>query len=174
MAVFVIPLIIVSCNKDELDYADESIVVDNVPAVSIYKTNGDYFNYIYVGIDSIENITMYPAYNSSDPRISIDSHGSVTYNQRWKLKSGYTVCKEMRFDDMAFTNITFHELIEYTDKNGSSVPVSWFKSRIIDKNPFIEYYWLGGLNHQTQEFTLGQINKMIENGTLETVFTKIK
>lgn len=174
LTIFSIPIFFVSCTKDELAYADESIVIDNVPAISIYKTKSDYFNYIYVGIDSIENITMSPSYNSNDPRISIDSYGKVTYNQRWKLKSGYIVCKEMHFRDMAFTNITFQELIEFTDKHGPDIPVSWFKSRIIDKDPFIEYYWLGGLFNPRREFTLGQINKMIENGTLETVFTRFK
>jgi hypothetical protein len=174
LAVFTISIIFVSCNKDELDYTDESIIVNSEPSISIYKTKGEYFNYIYVGIDSVENITMSPSYNSNDPCIRIDSHGKVTYNQRWKLKSGYTVCKEMRFNDMAFTNITFQEVIEYTDKNGPDIPDAWFKSRIIDKDPFTEYYWLGGLNKPIKEFTLGQINDMIEKGTIETVFTKIK
>jgi hypothetical protein len=174
LTIFAIPIFFISCTKDELNYADESIVIDNVPAISIYKTKGNYFDYLYVGIDSVENITMSPSYNSNDPRISIDSHGKVMYNQRWKLKSGYIVCKEMRYNDMAFTNITFQELIEYTNKNGADIPVAWFKSHIIDKDPFTEYYWLGGLDHPRKEFTLGQINKMIETGTLETIFTKIK
>lgn len=174
LLIFSISIIMGGCKKDKMDYADESIVIDNIPAISIYKTKADYFQYIYVGIDSNENITMSPSYNSNDPRISIDSHGKVTYNRRWKLKSGYIVCKEMRFDDMAFTNITFQELIDYSDNNDPSIPDSWFQTRIIDKDPFEEYYGLSGLSQQTQEFTLGQINKMIEDGTLETVFTKIK
>ena len=174
LAVFAILIIFVDCNKDELYYSDESIIVNSEPSISIYKTNGDYFHYVYVGIDSIDNITMSPAYTSNSPFINIDKNGNITYTQRWKLKSGYIVCKEMEYNNMAFTNITFQELIEYTDKNGGDIPANWFKSRIIDKEPFTEYYWLGGLNHQTQEFTLGQINKMIENGTIETVFTKIK
>lgn len=174
LAVFVIPIIFVSCNKDELDYADESIIINSEPDISIYKTNGDYFQFVYIGIDSIENITMSPAYTAISPFINIDKNGNVIYTQRWKLKTGYIVCKEMRYKDMAFTNITFQELIEYTNNNGGDIPDNWFKTRIIDKNPFTEYYWFDGLNHQTQEFTLGQINKMIETGTIETVFKKIK
>ena len=38
LAVFVIPIIFVSCNKDELDYADESIIINSEPDISIYKT----------------------------------------------------------------------------------------------------------------------------------------
>ncbi|GAB1415027.1 hypothetical protein MASR2M117_04330 [Paludibacter sp.] len=170
-------IIFLSCNNDELNFADENIVIDNLPAISVYKTKKNYFDYVYVGIDSVDNLTMIPAHTSTDSRIFVDAKGKVTYTLRWRLKSGYIVCKEMHYKDMAFTNITFQELIDVTDSNGGKSPESsWFKSRIIDRDPFTEYYWSGTLTYGSsyKEFTLGQINDMLENGTIETVLKKIK
>lgn len=169
-----LPFIFLGCKNDELDFANENIVIDNQPSISVYKTKNNYFDYVYIGVDSIGNITMTPSYSSTDSRFIVNDKGKVTYTQRWRLKSGYIVCKEMNYDKMAFTNITFQELVEHTDSIGFDAPISWFQSRIIDRDPFTEYYWLGGLNKPNQDFTLGQINNMIENGTIETLFKKIK
>lgn len=173
LGVFAIPIIFVSCNKDEIDYADESIIVNSEPSISIYKTKNDYRNFIAVIIDSFDNVVAYPVYNLNSPSISIDSKGIVKYKNRWFLKSGYIVEKEISYDKV-FTNITFQEQVDFIKSSGNVITGDWYRPRIIDKQPFKEYYWLNGLNHQTQEFTLGQINKMIENGTIESVFTKIK
>ncbi|GAB1415026.1 hypothetical protein MASR2M117_04320 [Paludibacter sp.] len=140
--------------------------------MAIYKTNSDYFKYIYVGIDSSENITSMPIYHSNSPFIITDKKGNVTYTQRWKLKQGFIASKEMSYS-IAFTNITFKELVEYVDKNGGDIPGSWFKSRIIDNNPFKNYYYTNG-EYYSKGLTLGEINDMIENGTLEIVFKKVK
>ena len=162
-----------NCNKNKIEFADENIKVNNEPpGLAIYKTNSDYFDYVTILLDSNNNIVMTPAYNSNDTRITFDENGKVIYKLRWRLKSGYIVCKEMSFERI-FTNITFQELIEYVDENGNDIPDIWFEQRIIDKNPFIEFYYLQG-EFPAQEFTLGDINKMIEEETLETIFTKIK
>jgi hypothetical protein len=169
-----LPFIFLSCKNDDLGFANENTVIDNQPSISIYKTKNNYFDYVHVGVDSVGNITMTPSYTSTDSRIIVNNKGKVTYTQRWRLKSGYIVSKEMSYDKIAFTNITFQELVKHTDSVGGDIPKSWFQARIIDSNPFVEYYLLSGLNKTNQEFTLGQINKMIENGTIETVFKKIK
>jgi len=173
LAVYAISIIFVGCNKDEIEYTDESIIVNSEPSISIYKTKQDYRNFIAVSIDSAGNVVVYPVYNLNSPSISIDSKGVVKYKNRWFLKSGYIVEKEISYDKV-FTNITFQEQVDFITSSSNDITGDWYKSRIIDKQPFTEYYWLDGLNHQTQEFTLGQINKMIENGTIETIFTKIK
>ena len=173
IAVLVIPIIFCSCKKESLDIDNENIILRlDPPGVAIYKSNGDYFKYVYVGIDSSKNITNTPAYNSNSPFIVTDNSGNVTYTQRWKLKHGFIASKEMTYS-IAFTNVTFQEQVEYVDKNGGDIPVSWFNSRIIDKNPFTDYYY-SKAGYPAKEITLGELNKMIENGSLETVFTKIK
>jgi len=169
-----IVLLLTNCKKEKIEYADENIIVNNEPSLSVYKTNGDYFNYISIGIDSVENVTQSPAYcNKNDPRITYQN-GRKGYIFRWRLKSGYIVDCEWKYNKV-FTSITITEFIKYADNhNICAMPDSILIKRIIDTTPFKEYYWLEGLNGEYQEFTLGDINEMIEKGTLETVFKKIK
>lgn len=168
-------LVITGCKNNDPYFSDETIIVSNQPAISIYKTNGDYFNYVFVGTDSLNEIVMIPDYTSSSPFITTDKNGKVSYNQRWKLKSGYIVCKEMKPTNIAFTNITFQELIDYTNASGGiTPPVSWYKNRIVDKAPFTQYYQLTGIGKEYNEFSLGQLNKLVEEGKIETLFKKMK
>lgn len=157
-----------------VDYADEDIIVnvETPPGLAVYKTHKDYFDYVPVGIDSNGNITHFMAPYSNDPRISKDKSGNYYYNRQWKLKSGYVVSREVTADE-AFTDITYSELVKYVDKNDANMPNEWWKKRIIDPNPFISIYYLEK-NPTSKNFTLGEINEMIESGTIETVFTKIK
>jgi len=46
--------------------------------------------------------------------------------------------------------------------------------RIIDTDPFISFYNLNGINKAEKTFTLGELNDMIENGTIEDYFEKLK
>jgi len=170
-----IVFLLTNCEKENPEFADESIIIDNMPSISVYRTNNVYFNYVVIKLDSLGNITQSPAYCSkNDPRVTY-KNGNHGYKHRWKLKSGYIVDCEFKHDKI-FTDITIKEFIEYSDKNNiCAMPDSILKQRIIDTDPFQEYYWYGGLfGEEYQEFTLGEINEMIENGTLETVFTKIK
>lgn len=168
-----IVLIFTNCKKEKIEFADENIIVNNEPSLSVYKTNNDYFNYIVVGIDSLGNVTSYPVYHKNSIHIVNIDNKKYKFTQRWLLKSGYIVDKEIGYND-AFTDVTFTEQINYIENNSDDINSNWYQKRIIDTNPFKEYYWLEELNEEFQEFTLGEINEMIENGTLETVFTKIK
>lgn len=168
-----IVLLFTNCKKEKIEFADENIIVNNEPSLSVYKTNNDYFNYINVSIDTLGNVTSYPVYHKNSIHIVTGEGGKYKYTQRWQLQSGYIVDKEIEYND-AFTDVTFSEQIEYVENNSSDITGNWYQERIIDTNPFKEYYWLGGLNEELQEFTLGEINEMIEDGTLETVFIKIK
>jgi hypothetical protein len=161
------------CQKDEIEYADESIVVDNHPGVSVYKTNGDYVNYIAVDTDSLGNISGSPDYTYSSSTVGVRKNGEVYFKNRYVLKSGYIV--GYLYIDHAFTNITLKEFVEYNKENGvAGWSDSLIYSRIIDSDPFTEFYYMGCLNCPIKEFTLGEINEMIKSGTIEEYFTKLK
>ncbi|NOY96575.1 MAG: hypothetical protein GXO81_09400 [Chlorobi bacterium] len=173
-AIFLLLLFIgAGCKKNEIEIADESIVVDNYPGVSVYKTNGNYFNYISIKFNDDGELGGTPYFTSQSSGISIDAKGNVSYNRRWLLRSGYIVCSEISRKDV-FTDITYTEYYNYCIKNKKSYTAEMFRSRVIDENPFIEYYYSTGFNKKYKEFTLGEINQMIENGTLEEHFEKIK
>ena len=163
------------CQKDEIEYADEDIVVDNQPEIDIYKLKGDYINYIGLQLLPDGRLNGDPAYILGDPLIKVSDNGKIEQNFRWRLKSGYIVSVNDKFTNFVFTDITFQEFVDYnTKRNVAYWPDELIKPRIIDKNPFSEFYSLIGFGKPVRTFTLGELNKMIEDGTLETVFTKIK
>ncbi len=48
--------LVASCQKDDFEYADESIEVYNSPGIAVYKTRNDYINCIAVKVDSLNNL----------------------------------------------------------------------------------------------------------------------
>ncbi len=161
------------CKKEKIEYDDESIGISTLPNISIYKTNSDYFyNIPLVNLNG--QVSGIPTYTANDPSLKINSEGKLSSNFRWRLKDGYIIDEES-YINRVFTDITFEEYIDYNTANKvTSWPITLIESRIIDKNPFVEYYYYDGVNKAEKIYTLGEINKMIENGTLESVFKKLK
>ena len=163
-----------SCQKDEIEYADESIEISSYPWITIYKSKNDYVNYVDIQITEEGKINAVPSYSVKDPRISIDTNGNIKQNFRWRLKSGYILDMNVSLRE-AFTDITISEYVKYNTKNNVAVwPDSLILPRIIDMDPFLEFYHYDGIGKPERIFTIGEINEMIETGTLETVFTRLK
>lgn len=163
------------CQKDEIPYADESIEISVADiGIAIYKTQNEYLDKISVQYTDDNLINAIPSYTMDDKRVGKDKNGNFTLNTRWLLRSGYIVDTESYIHDI-YTNITIREYVEWNEENNvAGWPGSIIEPRIIDKNPFIEFYYLDRKNQPIIKFTLGEINDMIINGTLETVFTKLK
>lgn len=161
-----------SCDKDEIEYADEKVVVNNIPGIAIYKTKSNYYDKIAVCQDSSGNVTCYPSYSYESDNIQI-KEDKVILKNRYLLKSGYIV--EPIFIDYAFTNITIKEMVDKTKEFGSNYwLLNKFENRIIDNDPFSEFYFLGVQDGPEKEFSLGEINEMFKNGTIEQIFSKLK
>ncbi len=173
-AVFLLLLFLgAGCQKDEIEFADESIVVSNHPGVFVYKTNDDYLDKVWIQITPEGELNQILALDRNDSNIEINKNGNVMPRYRHLLKSGYIVGDAHKW--AAYTNITFKEYLKYNEENGVTCwPHELIWPRIINKDPYSELFWWGCLNCTTQEYTLGEINEMIEKGTLETVFTKLK
>lgn len=162
-----------SCQKDEIEYADESISISSWPAISVYKTKGDYFNNITVGLNDKKGISSYPDYNEKSDNVFVNEKGEYNFKYKWLLKSGYIVVQGGDFN-CAVTDISLTEYINFNEPFKTNWDTVMLAARIIDKNPFTEFYFLNGVNKTPKTYSLGEINKMIENDTLETVFTKLK
>jgi len=157
---------VASCQKDKMEYADESIEVSSWPAISIYKTKSDYINYVGVQITDDGKLNAKPSYDKNDPRISFDSKGNAKQNFRWRLKSGYILDNNVSLRE-AFTNITIREYVDWnTEHSVAGWPDSLIWPRIIDTDPFTEFYLHDGIGKDVKIFTIGEINDMIKNGTL--------
>ena len=92
---------------------------------------------------------------------------------RYRLRSGYVVSTACSLGDV-YSDITYKEYIEYNTKKGvSSWPDELLEPRIIRQRSISGILFLTSMefNKRPRIFTIGEINAMIENGTLETVFT---
>lgn len=171
--VLLLSIIGVSCQNDEIDYADESISISSWPAISIYKTKDNYFNNITVGINDKKEISSYPDYNVKSDNIIVNKDGEYNFKFKWLLKSGYIVVQGGDFNS-AVTDISLTEYVNFNEPFKTNWDTTLLAARIIDKDPFTEFYLYNGLNKTPKIFTLGEINDMIESETIETVFTKLK
>lgn len=162
-----------SCQNDDIEYADESIVVSNHPGIFVFKTKDNYSDKIWVQITPEGALNAIPVLTEETQNMYIDKNGNVNRTRWFLLKSGYIIGPA--HERAAFTNITLTEYLQYNKKNNiDHWPDELIWPRIIDKDPYSELYWMGCLDCAIKEFTIGEINKMLENGTLETVFTKLK
>lgn len=161
------------CEKDELDYADESIVVSNNPGVTVYKMNLDYLDKVRVKVTP-EGLSKVPILDDNTlDSYDIDCKGKLMPKYRHLLRCGYIVGGGS--SKASFTDITFTEYYNYNKEHGvNSWPAELIIPRIIDNDPYEAFYWMGCLDCAIKEFTLGQINEMIESGTLEEHFTRLK
>jgi hypothetical protein len=164
----------VGCKKDKIEYSDESIQISSYPAFSIYKTNNDYFNFIFIQVLPDGRLNAIPGYTLNDPAIKVDENGKVSPNFRWRLKNGYIIDKATGITSV-FTNITIQEYVDYNTSHGvACMPDSLIRARIIDRSPFTEFYHHDGLNKPSKTYTLGEINHLIESDSIETICTKLK
>lgn len=163
-----------SCQKDEIEYADDSIEISSSPGISIYKTNGNYIDYVQFQIMENGETNGIPGFTLNDPRVKVESNGNIRQNFRWRLKSGYIVDKNATTRD-AYTNITIQEYVEYkSETEEAGWPSGLLESRIIDRDPYIEYYHFNGLHIGERYFSLGELNSLLESGEIETVFERLK
>jgi hypothetical protein len=162
-----------SCQKDDFEYADESIEISSWPAISVYKTKSNYFNNITVGINDKKEIRSYPDYNVKSDNVLVDKDGEYNFKYKWLLKSGFIVVLGGDFN-CAVTDISLTEYVNFNEPFKTNWDTVLLAARIINTDPFTEFYFHNGLNKTPRTFTLGEINKMIEDGTLETIFTKLK
>ncbi len=161
------------CQKDEIELADESIEISSYPGINIYKTKKDYRNKLALGLDSEGNVSETPLFGDNPANVKLNSDGNYVLIRRLFLKSGY-ICEDIDID-YAFTNITITEMVESFENYSSGYwSTDRYESRIIDRDPFTEFYHLDGIGKEEQIFTIGDINELIESGTLETVFKKLK
>ncbi len=165
----------VGCNKEEvsieIEIADESIVVDDGPRLTICKMKPEYL--LYVSCELFYDGRLSPAL-IEDSVLKKDINGNLIRKNRYLLANGYVVGKDHIND--VYTNITFQEYMDYVNLEGL---LRWrddsLSARIIDTDPY-EFFYIrqSGGNQPSTEFTLKEIRLMIENNTIEEYFEKLK
>lgn len=151
------------------------------PGVTIYKTRGDYFNLVNIGMkrDKIYRTNSYwngryDSYHFIDFR-----NGDTLYTQRYKLTNNYILDTEAdeRYD--VFINITFKEHLKREKINseiglGVAIPDDTLRKYILDKDPYTEFY---RNKTDVKRFFLTdslEIREILINGEIDKYFEKIK
>lgn len=142
----------------------------DTPGISIYKTKGDYFNYITVGMKGDEVFRIYHYY--SDSKMVVSENDTI-YRFRWQLPNGYILDAEAdeRYD--VFLNITCKEQF-YREMHGISFTNDTIKKYIIDKDPYLEYYrFRKDLPVMDMDDSL-KIRQIVLDGEIDKYFEKVK
>lgn len=157
---------LVSCDKTEADY----------PGISIYKTNGDYFELVDVGVDK-GKITRIPTahYLSTLLFSTLDT----AYKARIRLANGYVLDLEANVKNDTYLSLTWKELFLKEIKSGGHVlTADTLTKYIIDTNPYKEFY---RETKYPQKYLppnilndTAEINTIIRNGELDKYFEHIK
>ena len=149
------------------------------PGFAVYKTKGDYFYNVSVGMNEKGKLYHYPAFYNprfksiSDSRIKITEDDTV-YTYRAKLINGYIISGEIG-ENSIFLDFTFKEYIKYEiNNNRSGVPLEVLSEHILDDNPFLELYFDPNKPRKYEISDSAEINQIIRNGELEKYFEKIK
>jgi hypothetical protein len=150
-----------SCNQEDDDSGSSYMI-------RIYKTNGDYFNKINIWANFNHSIQL-------DTSIFLSIQGGDTVcHPRWRLEQGYVAASAESSPLDWYTDVTFSEILSYNKQTNKPFPLDSLLKRVIDKDPFIEYYadskkLFGRMPKQIEE-----INEIIRNGELEKYFKRVK
>lgn len=121
------------------------------PVAIIYKTNKDYSQYIPVTLsEDKKQIVAYPG--TSD----IYYKGTLAYPT--PLDKGFNLDNRGISKNSVFVNITYEEYSKFN----AAPPVKELFAKIIDFNPFLEFYTCG--NRYKFKNEVEEINKLIESG----------
>jgi len=146
------------------------------PGISIYKTNGDYFDNADIGMKgdkifrtSIYSVAMYKF---------ITTDTDTIYKYRIRLRDGYILDFEAdsRYD--VFLDLTFKQHMSLEKIYPGGVPNDILIDHILDKNPYSVYYRdtaeprLFGQTIETVDTI--ELNQIIKEGNLNKYFEKFR
>jgi len=136
--------------------------------VVIYKTNADYINYVNIwgaDHDHANNISI------SD-RLNFEN-SDTTFKYRWQLEQGYVAEEGEIWQTDYFTNISCKEMLRYNESHGA-FPFDSIEARIIDKDPFIEFYVDDQDLFYRMPEPIEELNEIIRNGEIEKYLKRLK
>lgn len=154
---------------------------DLPPGISIYKTWGDYFNLVDIGMKGDKIYRSNKFFNSSNNSYHFIEfkNNDTLYTRRYKLPNDFILDSEAdeRYD--VFINMTHKEHLKREIENsekGLGIPVQedTLRKFILDRDPYTEFY-----RNKTKVKRLSisdslEIKEIILNGELDKYFEKFK
>jgi hypothetical protein len=163
-------IFLTNCNE-----SDSTVRIDSIGTellTEVYKTKGDYFN--YVNTWGKKNAPSSLSLADSN-QISVVGTDTV-YKLRWVLEDNYVMGLAISSKDY-FTDMTFAEIVTFNEKYPEKLnyPIDEIFKRVIDKDPFLEFYVdENNIFYHRDSNDIQQINQLIKDGKLEKYFKKIK
>ncbi len=170
---FLLPLSITilgtGCEKDEPE--EEQVFSTEFPGFAIYKTNGDYFDLVDVGMQD-DIIVRQPTFAYGN---TVDLYDNiVSYSKRQKLENNYILGISAVLSTDVFLDISIAEYYQWEIENDTyCMPVDSLYNHILDQNPYSEF-WKLKENLDIKELTKSEINELIKNNKLSLYFNKLK
>lgn len=175
--------IFVSCAKEDgITFKETPKGYDEIPYYSVYKTNADYSNYVYMS-----KTNQIPYKPNLKDTLNISGIGE-NYIKWWKgqplTKDYYFIPFELNPESIKYTDVTYEEydnLYNVFPSNGDIDSLRLLETmdkRIIDIDPFLEYYRFqfndkklctivdSSILHMEPNFE--KINELIETGEFFT------
>lgn len=159
--------LLTNCKKTVDDCGDAEL------NMIVYKTKGDYFNFVNVWGDNISAPSTLTLKDTD--RIAVVGNDTI-YKLRWRLEDNYVMEIAIHQSDR-FTDITFAEIVAYNERQPEQdgYPLHVIFKHVIDRNPFLEFY--RDENHvffKGDSADISKVNQLIKNGELGTYFKRIK
>ena len=185
LSILLLSVIVVSCaREDDITSAKIKKERDEMVYYSVYKTKADYSDYVYVS--KTNHIFSKP--NPNDTLNKDISGVGKNYIKWWK---GQSLSEDYYFipfvvspEIINYTDVTFEEYDNLCKEFSSEGQIDslklleTMKKRIIDTNPFVEYYKFKFIDEKLcdivdsstlhREPNFDKINEMIESGEFFT------
>lgn len=139
------------------------------PGISIYKTNGDYYELVTIGMKG--NKIFRTSHLINDQYRFNYTNNDTVYKRRARLINGYVLDTESSEEYDVFLSLTFKEYMRKETKYGYLPDDSVYKY-IIDKDPYTEYY-REKISEMSEGFSISDtaaINELIRKGELQKYF----
>ena len=171
---------LISCEKDSTI----------TPKLGLYKTSSDYFSYYPPVINEEGKVVATPYYTENDSRMVV-TETDTFYSWRVRLENDFVLSGEV-YLGIPFSDVTFKECYS---KQSTDDPITStiLDQRIIDTDPFIEYYEVdesfvsqyfdlfrdgnntpAEVKHLAYQRAAEDINALILGGQLSDTFVKLK
>jgi hypothetical protein len=135
------------------------------PGISIYKTRGDYYDLVTIGMKGDK---IFRSGYASESSKFIFTNNDTVYKNRARLINGYVLDSESSNEYDVFLSLTFKEYMKRAAQN-ETLSENYLRNYIIDKEPYTEYY----RSNRTVSFSISDtafINQLIRNGELRKFF----
>ena len=149
----------------------------DAPGIALYKTRGDYFELVTVGVQDSQ-ITRTWSYNQDRYKFVI-SKKDTTFRFRFRMANGFVLDAEANLITDAFLNLTHKQYMKKeTTYQGNQIPSDTLKNHIIDLDPYAIFYRDEDQKKfpftEIEEIDTAEINKIIKENKIDQFFKQLK